>query len=92
MARQQVRCQFGPLGSAVKRYDFSRFGNKFTQHSGIAQLMDDMNEGLRSPGAIMLGGGNPASIPAMEQYFNALWREMLDDGSMSEARCNYDGP
>ncbi|AHF75209.1 Valine-pyruvate aminotransferase [Sodalis praecaptivus] len=71
---------------------FSRFGNKFTQHSGIAQLMDDMNEGLRTPGAIMLGGGNPAAIPAMEQYFHALWREMLDDGSMSEALCNYDGP
>lgn len=71
---------------------FSRFGNKFTRHSGIAQLMDDMNEGLRTPGAIMLGGGNPAAIPAMEHYFDGLWREMLDDGTLNEALCNYDGP
>lgn len=28
----------------------------------------------------------------MEHYFHAFWREMLDDGSMSEALCNYDGP
>lgn len=53
--------------------------------------MDDMNEGLRTPGAIMLGGGNPAAIPAMEHYFDGLWREMLDDGTLNEALCNYDG-
>ncbi|MGL9724869.1 valine--pyruvate transaminase [Sodalis sp. (in: enterobacteria)] len=64
----------------------------YDQTAFAGRLLDDMNEGLRTPGAIMLGGGNPAAIPAMEQYFHALWREMLDDGSMSEALCNYDGP
>jgi len=39
--------------------NFSVFGNKFTRRSGITQLMDDLNNGLRTPGAIMLGGGNP---------------------------------
>ncbi len=39
------------------------FGDKFTRHSGITLLMEDSNDGLRTPGAIMLGGGNPAQIP-----------------------------
>ncbi len=38
---------------------FSLFGDKFTRHSGITRLMEDLNDGLRTPGAIMLGGGNP---------------------------------
>ncbi|MGL5107966.1 MAG: valine--pyruvate transaminase, partial [Vibrio ordalii] len=49
---------------------FSKFGEKFNQYSGITQLMDDLNDGLRTPGAIMLGGGNPAAIPAMIDYFH----------------------
>ena len=48
---------------------FSQFGDKFTQHSGISRLMEDMGAGLRTPGTIMLGGGNPAQIPAMNDYF-----------------------
>lgn len=28
----------------------------------------------------------------MEHYFDGLWREMLDDGTLNEALCNYDGP
>ena len=46
---------------------FSLFGDKFTRHSGITRLMEDLNDGLRTPGAIMLGGGNPAQIPEMKQ-------------------------
>lgn len=71
---------------------FSLFGDKFTGHSGISQLMADMGDGLRSPDAIMLGGGNPAAIPEMESYFQALCQSMLDSGSLTEALCNYDGP
>jgi len=71
---------------------FSQFGDKFTQHSGISRLMEDMCEGLRTPGTIMLGGGNPAQIPAMNDYFNQLLMQMHQDGQLSEALCNYDGP
>ena len=71
---------------------FSQFGDKFTQHSGISRLMEDMGEGLRTPGTIMLGGGNPAQIPAMNDYFNQLLLQMHQDGTLSEALCNYDGP
>ncbi|EOD78119.1 Valine--pyruvate aminotransferase [Grimontia indica] len=71
---------------------FSKFGNKFSQHSGITQLMDDLNDGLRNPDAIMLGGGNPAAIPEMLEHFEDLSRRMLDDGSLVAALSNYDGP
>ncbi|MDN3679362.1 valine--pyruvate transaminase [Vibrio tapetis subsp. quintayensis] len=71
---------------------FSKFGEKFNRYSGITQLMDDLNEGLRTPGAIMLGGGNPAAIPAMLEYFNQASKEMLDNGELIAAMANYDGP
>ncbi|EGQ9701747.1 valine--pyruvate transaminase [Vibrio parahaemolyticus] len=71
---------------------FSKFGEKFNQYSGITQLMDDLNDGLRTPGAIMLGGGNPAAIPAMLDYFHQASEEMLASGELVTALTNYDGP
>ncbi len=54
--------------------------------------MDDLNDGLRTPGAIMLGGGNPAAIPEMLDYFRLTTEEMLADGSLLAGMTNYDGP
>lgn len=71
---------------------FSKFGEKFNRHSGITQLMADLNEGLRTPGAIMLGGGNPAAIPAMLDYFHQASSDMLVNGKLVDAMANYDGP
>ncbi|CAH8231594.1 valine--pyruvate aminotransferase [Vibrio aestuarianus] len=71
---------------------FSKFGEKFNQYSGITQLMDDLNDGLRTPGAIMLGGGNPAAIPAMIDYFHQASADMLSSGELLAALANYDGP
>ncbi|MDA0150438.1 valine--pyruvate transaminase [Vibrio sp. LaRot3] len=71
---------------------FSQFGEKFNQYSGITQLMDDLNDGLRTPGAIMLGGGNPAAIPAMLDYFHQASETMLANGELVAALANYDGP
>ncbi len=71
---------------------YSKFGEKFNQYSGITQLMDDLNDGLRTPGAIMLGGGNPAAIPAMLDYFHQACEEMLASGELIAALTNYDGP
>lgn len=70
---------------------FSLFGDKFTRHSGITRLMEDLNDGLRTPGAIMLGGGNPAHIPAMQDYFQTLLTDMVESGKAADALCNYDG-
>ncbi|QYK02668.1 valine--pyruvate transaminase [Shewanella psychrotolerans] len=71
---------------------FSKFGEKFTRYSGITRLMDDLNDGLRTPGAIMLGGGNPAAIPAMQDYFHQVSADMLKNGELVAALGNYDGP
>ncbi|WP_373942043.1 valine--pyruvate transaminase [Vibrio chagasii] len=71
---------------------FSKFGEKFNRYSGITRLMDDLNDGLRTPGAIMLGGGNPAAIPAMLDYFNQASANMLASGELIAALANYDGP
>ncbi|WP_108947001.1 valine--pyruvate transaminase [Shewanella halifaxensis] len=71
---------------------FSKFGEKFNRYSGITQLMDDLNEGLSTPGAIMLGGGNPAAIPAMQDYFQQATTDMLANGELVAALSNYDGP
>ncbi len=71
---------------------FSKFGQKFAQNSGISTLMQDLNDGLRTPGAIMLGGGNPAHIPQMDAYFQQLLSDMIANGSLTETLCNYDGP
>jgi len=71
---------------------FSKFGEKFNRYSGINRLMDDLNKGLRTPGAIMLGGGNPATIPAMQDYFHQATSEMLANGELVAALGNYDGP
>lgn len=71
---------------------FSLFGDKFTRNTGITRLMNDLNEGLRTPAAIMLGGGNPAQIPEMGKYFKQVCQDMLDQGILSKVLCNYDGP
>lgn len=71
---------------------YSKFGEKFNQYSGITQLMDDLNDGLRTPGAIMLGGGNPAAIPGMLDYFHQASEELLANGELIAALTNYDGP
>ncbi len=75
-----------------KVMQFSKFGEKFNQYSGITQLMDDLNDGLRTPGAIMLGGGNPAAIPAMLDYFTQASETLLGNGQLIAALANYDGP
>lgn len=72
--------------------EFSTFGDKFARYSGITQLMDDLNDGLRNPDAIMLGGGNPAQIPEMVEYFNQLCSQMATTGELTQALTNYDGP
>lgn len=72
---------------------YSIFGNKFTQHSGITELMDDLNDGVQGGDDIlMLGGGNPASIPEIQTRLTALMQELLDEGKLINTLSNYDGP
>ncbi|WP_458736003.1 valine--pyruvate transaminase [Zobellella taiwanensis] len=72
--------------------EFSAFGQKFTRHSGITQLMDDLNQGLTAPNTIMLGGGNPAAIPEVLAYLDRQAQQLLKTGELLKAMANYDGP
>lgn len=66
--------------------ELSQFGEKLTSQSGILQLMDDLGKAMaHAPLGVqgftetqkmrMLGGGNPAHIPEMEQ----IWRRRMQD-------------
>jgi len=60
------------LDTGFRRMHLSRFGQRFTQPSGIAELMEDLGRALASGrDTLMLGGGNPAHIPALEALFRA---------------------
>lgn len=72
---------------------YSIFGNKFTQHSGITELMDDLNEGvLGGDDILMLGGGNPAVIPQIHTRLTELMQQLLTEGKLVKTLANYDGP
>ncbi|MBU2706960.1 valine--pyruvate transaminase [Zooshikella marina] len=58
----------------------SEFGEKFTSQTGIQSLMDDLGNALASgEDFIMMGGGNPAHIPAVEEAFKARLSRILDN-------------
>ena len=76
-------------------YEFSQFGRHLGSGSGIEELMDDLGHALASGGAEvkMLGGGQPARIPAM----NAVWQQRLAEltaeaGGLERALTVYDPP
>jgi len=73
---------------------FSLFGDRFSSHAGILELMDDLGKALESPGEkIMLGGGNPASIPEMNQIWRRRLTEILaGDGEVEALVAQYDAP
>jgi len=72
---------------------YSIFGNKFTQHSGITELMDDLNEGIQGGDDIlMLGGGNPAAIPEIDARLTVLMQQLLNEGTLTKTLSSYDGP
>jgi len=58
----------------------SAFGEKFSARSGAVELMDDLgNALLENPNALLMGGGNPGQIPAMEQIFQQRLQSLIDD-------------
>lgn len=72
----------------------SRFGKRYTGHSGIVALMEDLGSALRmNPDMIMMGGGNPARIPAVEQVFRRHLQEIAADPERAFALLGrYQGP
>jgi valine--pyruvate aminotransferase len=72
--------------------NLSDFGRRFQAYSGITHLMDDLAEGLAQPGTIMLGGGNPASIPEVSAVFSAVLDQLRSSGKLISTLANYDSP
>lgn len=72
--------------------NYSKFGDRFSQFSGITQLMDDLNEGLLNENVVMLGGGNPASIPQVQELINDILQQQMNSGELISSIANYDGP
>ena len=72
----------------------SDFGTGLTQNAGILQLMDDLGKALadQKPTA-MFGGGNPAMISDVTDYFRAELRAITEDpGRVAALLGNYDTP
>ncbi len=74
--------------------NLSKFGEKFTNYSGILQLMDDLGDALSGrERMLMMGGGNPAQIPAVQARFKAMMQEILDSpGEFERMVGNYSNP
>ena len=74
--------------------EISRFGRKIAVTSGIGQLMEDLGIAYaQGRNILMLGGGNPAHIPKVQEYFRSSMEKLLRDGDEFErAIGNYDPP
>lgn len=76
-------------------YEFSNFGRRLGCGSGIGELMDDLGHALASggPDLKMLGGGQPAKIPAMEAVWRRRMEELLaESGGLDRMLTSYDPP
>ncbi len=72
---------------------FSRFGNKLGGHAGITQLMDDLGKAMSvNREMLMLGGGNPGRIPAVQSLFRRRMQAILEDGDSFERMVGDYGP
>ncbi len=78
----------------MTRISFSQTGEKLTSRSGILELMDDLGRAMTEwPDMLMLGGGNPAAVPAIQE----IWRERMaallaDSPAFDRMLGNYDPP
>lgn len=74
--------------------DLTGFGRSFGGHTGIMDLMDDMGRALAADHPVhMLGGGNPARIPAMDSVWRRRMEEILSTPGEYESMVgHYDRP
>ena len=73
---------------------WSEFGERFTRPTGARQLMDDLGDALSGDRPVcMLGGGNPAHIPELEELFsNELRRVLNSETEYRRMLANYPSP
>jgi valine--pyruvate aminotransferase len=73
---------------------FSTTGSRLAARSGILDLMDDLGRAMTTdPDMRMLGGGNPAHIPAVDAVWRRRMEELMGNGDALERMLgNYDPP
>jgi len=72
--------------------NLSKFGDKFTRKAGITELMDDLGAAMAKGDMLMLGGGNPAHIPEVQNRFRQQMEAILAEPRGFETMIgNYDG-
>jgi valine--pyruvate aminotransferase len=75
---------------------FSELGTRLAGQTGINALMADLGEALAAsadPAPLMLGGGNPAHIPAMEKVWEERMRAIVSDPmTLRRTLAIYDPP
>ena len=72
----------------------SNFAQRFSEHSGIILLMDDLGEAMAGEQEVlMLGGGNPAHISEVQAFFRARMQRILDKPTeFARVVGDYDPP
>ena len=73
----------------------SIFGQRLSEGSGIGELMEDLGDALAAGGdqVRMLGGGQPAHIPEMDDLWRKRWLQIADDPDhLSRVLGNYEPP
>jgi valine--pyruvate aminotransferase len=70
------------------------FGRRYGGSSGTRQLMEDLGSALDgSLDVLMLGGGNPSHIPAVQELFRQRALQIASDASLfAQTVGNYDAP
>jgi valine--pyruvate aminotransferase len=73
---------------------FSTIGQKLTTQSGILELMDDLGRAMTvQPDMLMLGGGNPAPVPQIQELWRGRMQALLGEGAAFDRMLgNYDPP
>jgi len=72
----------------------TRFAERFSKKTGILELMDDLGRAMERGGDMrMLGGGNPAHIPEVNEIWRERTAQILANGAeLEETLANYDTP
>ncbi|MBK1834865.1 valine--pyruvate transaminase [Roseibacillus ishigakijimensis] len=77
----------------MKTWEWSEFGKRLGNGSGIAELMTNLGEAMAGGGDIkMLGGGQPAHIPEVEAVWERRWREIQESGELRKVLGSYEAP
>ena len=73
---------------------FTKFGGKLKNKSGISLLMEDLGHAMNvNKDILMLGGGNPAFIPELQAEFRKSMAGLLENGKdFDHAVGVYDTP